>query len=36
MSLTKAIKAMKPEADAKAETKTAEKQAKDDLKASGA
>lgn len=36
MSLTKAIKAMKPEADAKAETKTAEKQAKDDLKSSGA
>jgi hypothetical protein len=27
---------MKPDADAKAETKTAEKQAKDDLKAAGA
>jgi hypothetical protein len=36
MSLSKAIHAMKPDADAKAETKTAEKQAKDDLKASGA
>jgi hypothetical protein len=36
MSLSKAIRAMKPDADAKAETKTAEKQAKDDLKASGA
>ncbi len=36
ISLSKAIHAMKPDADAKAETKTAEKQAKDDLKASGA
>ena len=36
MSLSKAIHAMKPDADAKAETKTAEKQAKDDLKSSGA
>ena len=36
MSLSKAIHAMKPDADAKAETKNAEKQAKDDLKASGA
>jgi hypothetical protein len=36
MTLSKAIHAMKPDADAKAETKTAEKQAKDDLKASRA
>lgn len=36
MSLSKAIHAMKPDADAKAASKTAEKQAKDDLKASGA
>jgi len=36
ISLSKAIHAMKPDADAKAETKTAEKQAKDDLKAAGA
>lgn len=35
ISLSKAIHAMKPDADAKAETKTAEKQAKDDLKAAG-
>jgi hypothetical protein len=34
MSLSKAIHAMKPEADAKGEAKTAEKQAKDDLKGS--
>jgi hypothetical protein len=33
LSLTKAIQAMKPDADAKAEAKNAEKQAKDDLKA---
>jgi hypothetical protein len=36
MSLSKAIHAMKPEANAKAEAKNAEKQAKDDLKASRA
>lgn len=36
MSLSKAIHAMKPDADAKTESKNAEKQAKDDLKASGA
>ncbi len=36
MSLSKAIHAMKPDADAKAEAKNAEKQAKDDLKAAGA
>src|SRR5580704_4407906 len=36
MTLSKAIHAMKPDADAKTETKTAEKQAKDDLKAAGA
>lgn len=36
MSLSKAIHAMKPDADAKAASKTAEKQAKDDLKAAGA
>lgn len=36
MNLTKAIHAMKPDADAKAEAKNAEKQAKDDLKAAGA
>ncbi len=36
MSLGKAIHAMKPDADAKSEAKTAEKQAKDDLKASRA
>jgi hypothetical protein len=36
MSMTSAIKAMKPDADAKAEAKAAEKQAKDDLKAAGA
>ncbi|MGC1485707.1 MAG: hypothetical protein WA789_18080 [Candidatus Acidiferrum sp.] len=36
MSLGKAIHAMKPDADAKTETKNAEKQAKDDLKASRA
>jgi len=35
MSLNKAIHAMKPDADAKTETKNAEKQAKDDLKAAG-
>lgn len=35
MSLSKAIHAMKPEADAKSEAKNAEKQAKDDLKAAG-
>ena len=34
MSLVKAIHAMKPDADAKEEAKNAEKQAKDDLKAS--
>jgi hypothetical protein len=34
MSLSKAIHAMKPDADAKGEAKNAEKQAKDDLKAS--
>lgn len=34
LTLTKAIHAMKPDADAKAEAKNAEKQAKDDLKAS--
>src|ERR1700675_3749698 len=34
MSLSKAIHAMKPDADAKAAAKTAEKQAKDDLKGS--
>lgn len=36
MSLSKAIHAMKPDADAKTEAKNAEKQAKDDLKASKA
>lgn len=36
VSLLKAIKVMKPEADAKGEAKNAEKQAKDDLKAAGA
>ena len=36
ISLSKAIHAMKPDADARAETKNAEKQAKDDLKAAGA
>lgn len=36
ITLSKAIHAMKPDADAKTETKTAEKQAKDDLKAAGA
>jgi hypothetical protein len=36
MSLSKAIHAMKPDADAKSEAKNAEKQAKDDLKASRA
>jgi len=36
ISLSKAIHAMKPDADAKAETKNAERQAKDDLKAAGA
>ena len=36
MSLSKAIHAMKPDADAKTEAKNAEKQAKDDLKASRA
>jgi hypothetical protein len=35
MSMSSAIRAMKPEADAKAATKDAEKQAKDDLKAAG-
>ena len=35
MSLHAAIKAMKPEADVKGATKTAEQQAKDDLKAAG-
>ncbi len=34
MTLSKAIRAMKPDADAKGEAKNAEKQAKDDLKAS--
>jgi hypothetical protein len=34
MSLSKAIHAMKPDADAKGEAKNAEKQAKDDLKGS--
>src|SRR5277367_991295 len=34
MTLSKALHAMKPDADAKAEAKNAEKQAKDDLKAS--
>jgi hypothetical protein len=34
MSLSKAIHAMKPDADAKSAAKTAEKQAKDDLKSS--
>jgi hypothetical protein len=34
MTLSKAIHAMKPDADAKGEAKNAEKQAKDDLKAS--
>jgi len=33
MTLSKALHAMKPDADAKAEAKNAEKQAKDDLKA---
>jgi hypothetical protein len=33
MSLSKAIHAMKPDADAKTEAKNAEKQAKDDLRA---
>lgn len=36
ISLIKAIKVMKPDADAKGEAKNAEKQAKDDLKAAGA
>jgi hypothetical protein len=36
ISLVKAIHVMKPDADAKGEAKTAEKQAKDDLKAAGA
>ncbi|MGC1618855.1 MAG: hypothetical protein WA765_10240 [Candidatus Acidiferrum sp.] len=36
MRLSKAIHAMKPDADAKTEAKNAEKQAKDDLKASKA
>jgi hypothetical protein len=36
VSLLKAIKVMKPDADAKGEAKNAEKQAKDDLKAAGA
>jgi high-affinity Fe2+/Pb2+ permease len=36
MTLSKAIHAMKPDADAKNEAKNAEKQAKDDLKASRA
>lgn len=36
MTLNKAIRAMKPDADAKTEAKNAEKQAKDDLKASKA
>jgi hypothetical protein len=36
MTLSKAIHAMKPDADAKTEAKNAEKQAKDDLKAAGA
>jgi hypothetical protein len=35
-SLSKAIHALKPDADAKAEAKNAEKQAKDDLKEAGA
>jgi hypothetical protein len=35
-SLSKAIHTLKPEADAKAEAKSAEKQAKDDLKEAGA
>jgi hypothetical protein len=35
MSLSKAIHAIKPDADAKNEAKNAEKQAKDDLKAAG-
>ncbi|HEY2547917.1 MAG TPA: hypothetical protein VGI46_17730 [Candidatus Acidoferrum sp.] len=36
MTLSKALHAMKPDADAKGEAKNAEKQAKDDLKASKA
>ncbi|HKW57888.1 MAG TPA: hypothetical protein VJN42_11075 [Candidatus Acidoferrum sp.] len=36
MSVRSAIQAMKPDADAKGATKSAEKQAKDDLKAAGA
>jgi hypothetical protein len=36
MSMSSAIKAMKPDADVKGAAKTAEKQAKDDLKAAGA
>jgi hypothetical protein len=36
MSLNSAIRAMKPEANAKAEAKNAEKQARDDLKEAGA
>jgi hypothetical protein len=36
MTLSKAIHAMKPDADAKSEAKNAEKQAKDDLKAAKA
>jgi len=36
MSLNSAIRAMKPEANAKAEAKNAEKQAREDLKAAGA
>lgn len=35
ISLTKSIQIMKPQANAKTETKNAEKQAKDDLKAAG-
>jgi hypothetical protein len=36
MSLSSAIRAMKPEANAKAEEKNAEKQAREDLKEAGA
>ena len=36
LSLQDALKRLKPEADAKAEAKSAEQQAKDDLKAVGA
>jgi hypothetical protein len=35
MSLSKAIHALKPDADAKGEAKNAEKQAHDDLKGAG-